>query len=82
MLANPSAKGRRDVRILRVAHAERARDSLPDGISAEVARISQQENRDPTDALKTLLDGTNEEVTGFGKIIRGLLAGTPATPPA
>jgi len=29
-----------------------------------------------------LLDGTSEQLAGFGKVIRGLLAGTPAFPPA
>ena len=51
-------------------------------IAAQVARLSQQENREPADALKVLLDGTSEQLAGFGKVIRGLLAGTPAFPPA
>jgi subtilisin family serine protease len=51
-------------------------------IAGQVARLSQQEDCEPADALKVLLDGTNEQLAGFGKVIRGLLAGTPAFPPA
>jgi len=51
-------------------------------ICAEVARISQQESCEPPEALKTLLESTTEELPGFGKVIRGLLAGTPASPSA
>jgi subtilisin family serine protease len=50
-------------------------------IAAQVARLAQQENCEPADALKVLLDGTDEQLAGFGKVIRGLLAGTPAFPP-
>jgi thermitase len=51
-------------------------------VGAEVARISQQDNCEPPEALKTLLESTTEEISGFGKVIRGLLDGTPASPPA
>jgi thermitase len=51
-------------------------------ICAAVARISQQDNCEPPEALKALLEGTTEEIPGLGKVIRGLLTGTPASPPA
>jgi thermitase len=51
-------------------------------IGAEVARISQQDNCEPPEALKALIESTTEEIPGLGKVIRGLLAGTAASPPA
>jgi hypothetical protein len=47
-------------------------------VCAEVARISQQDSCEPPEALKALLESTTEEIPGLGKVIRGLLAGTPA----